>query len=170
MQPPEQGGAAERFAQRFNRLNESIYPATQARPYTEQEIADQIQMSVSQVNNLRNGRSVPRGDRAMRLAALYGVRLDYFFLPDDAEYVREVEQHLLAIDVERRGLPQMRANRTAGSGGGAASGAESPLDDEVRHIAEGLAELPSEFRDVVGTLVDTLRERMGLQPRGRRSR
>ncbi|MEE6266416.1 XRE family transcriptional regulator, partial [Streptomyces diastatochromogenes] len=59
-----------------------------------------------------------------------------------------------------------RANRTAGSGGGAASGAESPLDDEVRHIAEGLAELPSEFRDVV----DTLRERMGLQPRGRRSR
>ncbi|MEU7639486.1 MULTISPECIES: transcriptional regulator [unclassified Streptomyces] len=166
MEPPEQGDAAKRFAQRFNRLNESIYPATQDRPYTEQEIADQIQMSVSQVSNLRNGRSVPRGDRAMRLAALYGVRLDYFFLPDDAEYVMEVEQHLLAIDVERRGLPQKRANRTAGSD----SGPASPIDDEVRHIAEGLAELPSEFRDVVGALVDTLRERMGLHPRGRRSR
>ncbi|MEU8480396.1 helix-turn-helix transcriptional regulator [Streptomyces hygroscopicus] len=156
--PPSTSGqhnAAELFAQRFQRLNRVIYPATQGRPYTEQEIADAVGMSVSQISNLRNGKSVPRADRAVTLARLYGVRVEYFFSPNDDSYVHAVEEQLEAIERERRGEPYIRGNRQAGSS--AEADADLLDDDQVRSIAEGVAILPHDMRETVKALVDQLR-------------
>ncbi|MFK4184322.1 helix-turn-helix transcriptional regulator [Streptomyces sparsogenes] len=136
-----------------------IYPAAQGRPYTEQEIANSVGMSSSQVSNLRNGRSVPRADRAVALAKLFGVRVEYFFSTDDDQYVCDVEEQLRAIERQRHGAPQTQGNRMAGR----SVGEESLLDDEqVRSIAEGVAGLPRDMRDAVGALVDHFRRSVGL--------
>ncbi|WP_308014016.1 helix-turn-helix domain-containing protein [Streptantibioticus parmotrematis] len=113
------------------------------------------------MSNLRNGRSLPRADRAHRLAQLYGVTADFFFLPPDAPYVVDVESQLDAIEQERRGVPQHRANRSAGSSAG---------DDEVRRIAEGVADLPPDMRETVAKLVDQLRQVAGRRRLRRHSR
>ncbi|GGL03038.1 helix-turn-helix domain-containing protein [Streptomyces flaveus] len=161
--------AAQRFGRRFKRLNQVIYPAEQGRPYREREIADEIGMSVSQVSNLLNGRSVPRADRAVALAQrLYGVRVEYFFLPDDDAYVQAVEGDLRAIEQQRRGEPLSRSHRTAGT----AAEADALLlgDEQVRSIAEGVAELPLDMRETVGALVDQLRRAVGFHPKDGRGR
>ncbi len=154
--------AAECFARRFQRLQEVIYPADLGRPYTEREIAEAVGMSVSQISNLRNGRSVPRADRAVALATLFGVRVEYFFSPDEDPYARDVERHLRAIEQQRRGEPIGQLNRAAGGstllvGGPAPANAGLLDDDQVRQIAEGVAVLPHDMRETVHTLVDQLR-------------
>ncbi|MBY8888201.1 helix-turn-helix domain-containing protein [Streptomyces sp. PTM05] len=177
----EQAGV---FADRLARLNQVLYEADLGRPFTDQEIADRIGLSVSQVANLRHGRSLPRADRAHRLAQLYGVRSEFFFLPADAPYVGQVEAELRAIEAERRGLPHSRVRRSAGaspagppdraatsgaarsaSNEGATGTAEEEEEDErVRRIAEGVAELPADMRETVATLVDQLRRAVSRRP------
>ena len=159
--------AAQCFARRFQRLQEVIYPADVGRPYTEREIAEAVGMSVSQISNLRNGRSVPRADRAVALATLFGVRVEYFFSPDEDPYARDVEAHLRAIAQERRGEPVGHRDRAAG--GPARAGAGLLDDDQVRQIAEGVAVLPRDMRETVCALVDQLRRAVG-RPHKQRER
>lgn len=172
MSPPQQNpeersrmagrhDAAECFARRFQRLQGVIYPADLGRPYTEREIAEAVGMSVSQISNLRNGRSVPRADRAVALATLFGVRVEYFFLLDEDRYTRAVERHLRAIEQERRGEPV--GHRDHAAGGTAVADSELFDDDQVRQIAEGVAVLPHDMRETVHALVDQLRRAIGRQ-------
>lgn len=176
MSPPQQNpgersrmsgrhDAAECFSRRLQRLQEVIYPADLGRPYTEREIAEAVGMSVSQISNLRNGRSVPRADRAVALATLFGVRVEYFFLPGEDRYTRDVERHLRAIEQERRGEPVGHRDRAAG--GSAAADTELFDDDQVRQIAEGVAVLPHDMRETVHALVDQLRRAVGRPHKSR---
>ncbi|MES4905795.1 MULTISPECIES: helix-turn-helix transcriptional regulator [unclassified Streptomyces] len=153
-------------------MQEVIYPADLGRPYTEREIAEAVGMSVSQISNLRNGRSVPRADRAVALATLFGVRVEYFFSLDEDPYARAVEQHLRAIEQERHGEPVGGRNRAAGGsaqalGNPAPSNAGLLDDDQVRQIAEGVAVLPHDMRETVCTLVDQLRRAVARQHKSR---
>ncbi|WP_395367065.1 helix-turn-helix domain-containing protein [Streptomyces sp. YH02] len=151
---------AERFGRRLRQLDQVLYSKELGRPYTDAELAAEIGTSPSQVNNLRNGKSVARTDRAVRLASFYGVQAEYFVLPEGHPYVTQVDEHLNAVRKEREGVPLERGNRTAGQ-----TAASVGDNAQVRGIAEDLAELPPEMLDTVGSIVNQLRRAIGLSPR-----
>ncbi|MFE9137994.1 helix-turn-helix domain-containing protein [Streptomyces sp. NPDC007355] len=156
----DEESSAERFGRRLSQLDRVLYPKVLGRPYTDVELASEVGMSASQINNLRNGKSVARADRAVVLASLYGVQTEYFVLPEDHPYVKEVDAHIDAVRKEREGVPLERGNRTAGQTAASADG-----NAQVRGIAEDMAELPPDMVATVGSLVDNLRRAIGLSPR-----
>ncbi|MEV0125832.1 helix-turn-helix transcriptional regulator [Streptomyces sp. NPDC050703] len=150
------GQEAALFGERFRRLIEVVYPAALGRPYTDTEIAKHTGLSNQYVGKLRKGQSVPSLANAGRMAKLFGVSTDYFLNPPEHSAVQAVERNLRMIENHRAGRAQRVGHRSAGVD------AELLSDEEVRHIAEGAAELPSSMRGSVTTVIDQLRQAIGL--------
>lgn len=153
--------AATRFGMRLTRLIEQIYPPDKGGPYTNTEIATATGLTSQYIGKLRRGQAVPSVDKAVALADLFRVRVDYFVRPAEHSTVQAIEHDLGRLALQRAGKPQKTWHR------GACADADEQLltDDEVRGIAEGTAELPRDLRGPVHSLVDALRRTVGLPAR-----
>ncbi|MCJ1676944.1 helix-turn-helix domain-containing protein [Streptomyces sp. APSN-46.1] len=99
--PADRAKGAELFGARLSRLIELRYPDGGAR-YFDVEVAAGTQISQQHVANLRNGKSVPGLDRALSLAAFFGLDgVDYFVKPESHPAVAAVERRLLALESAR---------------------------------------------------------------------
>ena len=129
----EPQGARQTFADRLNHLVTAVHPANRG-PYSNEEIAHAIGVSVQAVRYWRQGQRVdPKMGSLQRLAALFGVPVAYFF--DD-----EVAQRL---DAELSLLVAMR-------------------DQGVRRIALRAAGLSPSSQTAIAEMVDRIRQLEGL--------
>ncbi|GAA5006678.1 helix-turn-helix transcriptional regulator [Kitasatospora paranensis] len=137
--PGEEGappGSAD-FAARFRRLIAVIYPRELGRPWRDSEIAAATGLSGTYIGNLRKGTQKPSLENAVKIAALFGVPLDYF---NDGATARAVERDLQKIEALR--------------------------DARVERIAMRAAGLPPEMQDAALTVVEQLRRAVGLPEDG----
>ncbi|MGW8375388.1 helix-turn-helix transcriptional regulator [Streptomyces sp. ODS28] len=159
--PATSPDAAARFGERLTRLIEHIYPPDQKAPYTNTQIAAATGLTSQYVGLLRRGQRAPSVDKAIALADVFEVRVEYFVRPAEHQIVQAIDRDLERLALQRAGKPQKVWHRCAG----AHADAELLTDDEVRGIAEGTAELPRDLRGPIRSLVDALRRTVGLPVR-----
>ncbi|MFD5696483.1 helix-turn-helix transcriptional regulator [Streptomyces lasiicapitis] len=107
--PDSSDADAIRFGIRLQRLISVGYPEGTKR-YTDVEIAASVGVSAQYVANLRNGKSLPRLEKAVRLAAFFRLdSWDYFVKPDDDPVVLAVERRVRALNAQRSGQPPAAA-------------------------------------------------------------
>ncbi|MFE0099840.1 helix-turn-helix domain-containing protein [Streptomyces sp. NPDC059009] len=94
---------AVRFGARLQRLIDVGYPEGDRR-YTDAEIATSVGVSAQYIANLRHAKSLPRLEKAVKLAAFFGLdSWDYFVKPDDDPAVLAVDRRARTLDAQRRG-------------------------------------------------------------------
>lgn len=102
---PRGDGDAALYGARLQRLVDAGFP--DGRRYTDVEIAGHVGVSAQYVANLRNGKSLPRLEKAVRLADFFGLDgWDYFVKPDGDPIVVAVERRLRALEAQQAGTEQ----------------------------------------------------------------
>jgi transcriptional regulator with XRE-family HTH domain len=139
------------FASRLDHLWGNVYPKSQGRPYTYEEVARAmkargVSVTPQYLQQLRTGRRTdPRQSYVAALAGFFGVPVEYFFSGKVAD---EISWQIAELAEIRDSLQRAEASR------------EAP-EHAIALRAQGLS--PRSIR-AIASLVDQARELEGLPP------